>query len=317
MSRSHDVDVLAVQRDGALVNALAGRGDLHDVADDPVARMLVAWVESIDAGLDDGRSWVVPEQERTPVPPDRRRGRAGLVAGVTAAVLVVSSGAAAAVTGDALAIVRAPIEVLGRVNPFVGGQEETKDAKSGLPEAASPVAGPNKLLADAQRALAQGDVTEAARLLAQAQGLLGDATNPGQQHRIDKLTAQLGSGNQGKGKDVNQGKSKDANQGKSKDANQGKSKDANQGKSKDVDQGKSKDVDQGKSKDVDQGKSKDVDQGTGTTQEPGTATSGNQGKQSTRAHGSEKPGGSSDATKVKPGGEPATSPGEDRSGQKT
>jgi hypothetical protein len=293
MARSHDVDVLAVQRDGALVNALAVRGDLHDVADDPVARMLVAWVESVDAGLDDSRPWLMPEQERTPVPPDRRRGRAGLVAGVTAAVLVVSSGAAAAVTGDALAIVRAPIEVLGRVNPFVGGQEETKDAKSGLPEAASPVAGPNKLLADAQRALAQGDVTEAARLLAQAQGLLGDATNPGQQHRIDKLTAQLGSGNQGKGKDVDQGKGKD------------------------VDQGKGKDVDQGKGKDVDRGKGKDVNQGTGTTQEPGTATSGNQGKQSTRAHGSEKPGGSSDATKVKPGGEPATSTGEDKSGQKT
>lgn len=296
MVRTPDVDVLAVQQDGALVNALAVRGDLDSFADDPVARLLVAWVESIDTGLDEGGPWLMPEQERTPVTPIRRRGRAGLVAGVTAAVLVVSSGAAAAVTGDALAIVRAPIEVLGRVNPFVGDQDETGNAKADLPEPASPVAGPNKLLADAQRALAQGDVEEAARLLAQAQALLDNAANPGQQHRIDKLAAQLGGDSKGKGVD------------------QGKGKDVNRGNGKDVNPGKGKDVNQGNGKDVNPGKGKDVNQGTGTTQEPGTSTSGNQARHSTRAQGAEKPG-ESDATTVTSGGETAKSTSEGKSGQ--
>jgi hypothetical protein len=297
MARTPDVDVLAVQHDGALINALAVRGDLDVFGDDPVAGLLVAWVESIDAGIDDGRSWVVPEQERTPVTPVRphRRGRAGLVAGATVAVLVVSSGAAAAVTGDALAIVRAPIDVLGRVSPFAAGQD---DAKSELPEPAAPVAGPNKLLADAQRALAQGDTEEAARLLAQAQGLLGDVANPGQQHRIDKLTAQLGADHQGRGKGSDQDK--------------GKGTDQDKGKGTDQDNGK--DSDQDKGKDANQDKGKDTDQGTGTTQEPGTSAPGNQGKHSTRAHGSEKPEQSSDANKVKSGNGTAKGTGQGMSG---
>jgi hypothetical protein len=259
MTRTPDVDVLAVQHDGALVSALAVRGDLDDFAGDPVAEMLGAWVKSIDDGIDDSSaSWVMPEQQPTPVAPIRHRGRAGLVAGVTAAVLVVSSGAAAAVTGDALAIVRAPIEALGRVSSIGVGQDDAKDV---LPEQASPVAGPNKLLADAQRALAQGDTEEAARLLAQAQGLFGDAANPGQQHRIDKLTAQLGDGNPGK--DANPDQGKGADQGKGKGADQGKGKGADQGKGKGADQGKGKGADQGKAKGADQGKAKGADQGGG------------------------------------------------------
>ena len=223
MARTPDVDVLAVQHDGVLINALAVRGDLDAFAADPVADLLVSWVQSIDEGIDDSAAWVMPEQEWTRVTPRRQRGRAGLVAGVTAAVLVVSSGAAAAVTGDALAIVRAPIEVLGRVSPFHTGQDEAKDgAKDGLPEPAAPVAEPNKLLADVRRALAQGDKAEATRLLAQAQDLLGDAVNPGQQHRIDKLTSQLGTESQGKGKETNQGKGSKQEPGTSASGNQGK-----------------------------------------------------------------------------------------------
>ena len=284
MTRTPDADVLALQQDGALVSALAVRGDLDGFAGDPVAELLGAWVKSIDEGIDDsGSSWVVPEQQPTPVTPIRHRGRAGLVAGVTAAVLVVSSGAAAAVTGDALAIVRAPIEAFGRVSVFGVGQDDAKDV---LPEPASPVAKPNKLLADAQRALAQGNTEEAARLLAQAQGLLGDAANPGQQHRIDKLTAQLEDGthgkdsNQGKAKDADQGKGKDGNQGKAKDSDQGKGqgKDADQGQGKDADQGKGqgKDADQGQGKDANEGQAKGADQGgdAGAAATSGTARTG-------------------------------------------
>jgi hypothetical protein len=241
MARTPDIDVLAVQQDAALVNALAVRADLDDFPDDHVATLLAAWTASIDAGVDASEPWRLPEPALTPVGAERRsgRGRAGVVAGAVVAALVASGGAAAAVTGDPLAVVRAPIEALERVNPFAGDED---NAKTTLPEPAAPVAEPNKLLASAQRALAQGDLEEAARLLAEAQALLGDTMTPGQERRIDRLLEQLSGEAKGQG----QGKPDDAGQGKPDDAGQGKPDDAGQGKPDDAGQGKPGDQGQDK-----------------------------------------------------------------------
>lgn len=126
---SHDnLDLIAVQRDAALLDALSQRvrlegahGDIR-IDSDPVVGMLAALVDDVDDGLlldvadrPAARSFIPEQSRRSPahaarlptlpvvVAPVRRRHAVRVVAAmvVTAAVLSVS-GAAAAVSGDPL-----------------------------------------------------------------------------------------------------------------------------------------------------------------------------------------------------------------------
>ncbi len=188
-----EIDRLAVQRDAALVHALATRTlppDEVDI-DHPIVTCLASWVDWVDAGIDDSVTFELPDhKDRVVQLSDRRHSRAGLIAGSTVVALLVSSGAAAAVTGDPFIVAKAPFKVIEQVNPF----DDEHDAREQLPDQAPDVADANKLLADAQRALANGDPERAQLLLAQVTALLGDGANPGQQHRIDKLTDHINSG---------------------------------------------------------------------------------------------------------------------------
>jgi hypothetical protein len=174
-----ELDVAAVQRDAQTIQALASRVPALLDEDDPIAHHLAAWVEEIDRGIDPTIVVRVPPRETNLSPASERRGRrAAGVAGATVMALVISSGAAAAVTGDPLAAVKAPLAALKTINPFAGDSPETSPAKD-LPQAADT----NRLLADARKAIAQGDLQRAKELLEQA-GSTGD-------RRVDKLTVRL------------------------------------------------------------------------------------------------------------------------------
>jgi hypothetical protein len=198
---THELDVAAVQQDATIIHDLASRsGDMHD-HEDPVVRALAAWVEFVDAGVDDATSFVMTTPDGAGAHQAGRGRRAMLVAGSTALALVVSGGAAAAVTGDPLAVVKAPFQVLSKANPFNDGETNARDQ---LPEQTPTRAQANKLLADARRAMAQGNTEKAQRLLAEAKDLLGDDASRGQQKLIDTLDGKL-PGPPGQTRDPGQG----------------------------------------------------------------------------------------------------------------
>jgi hypothetical protein len=188
----HADDLTAVQLDALTIHALATRDtDLIDRRD-PVVSALAGWVAQIDEGIESAVPFVLPGAYGRAASASGRRGRTGraaLIAGSTVLALAVSGGAAAAMTGDPLAAIRAPMKVLAKVNPFAGdGADKAADSRELLPQQTPAKAQANKLLADARRALAQGHPHQARRLAAEAEALLGDQANPGQQKRIDKLS---------------------------------------------------------------------------------------------------------------------------------
>jgi hypothetical protein len=188
MSRD-ELDMVAVHGDAALVDALATRSVGASDLDDPVVRALAEWGEYVDDGLDNAVTFVMPGSAGAARAAHAGRGRRTmLVAGSTALALVVSGGAAAAVTGDPLAVVKAPLHALGTVNPFSGGETNAGDRP---PNPTPTKAQANKLLADARRAMARDHPVKAQRLLTEAKVLLGDDVNPGQQEFIDALTNAL------------------------------------------------------------------------------------------------------------------------------
>lgn len=185
----------AVQRDAQTVQALASRAPSLLDRDDVVAQHLAAWLEEIDRGIDATVVVQLPARETaSSAPKDRRARRAVGVAGATVVALVISSGAAAAVTGDPLAAVKAPLAALNTINPFVADDAATERAAPADDRAddradadkVPSVARTNQLLADAQRAIAQGDLERAADLLDQAR-----AAGGGRQQRIDQVTDRL------------------------------------------------------------------------------------------------------------------------------
>jgi hypothetical protein len=194
----HEVDRLAMQRDAALVHALATRtlppGDVD--LDDPIVTHLAVWVDWIDAGVRDGVGGATPlelaggKDRVVAIDSHRRRrpNRAAMVAGGAVVALVVSSGAAAAVTGDPFLVAKAPFEALQKVNPFSSDGDTEQNARDQLPDHAPDVAKANKLLADAQRVAAHGNFEKAQRLVEEAKAMLGDRIDAGQQHRLDHLT---------------------------------------------------------------------------------------------------------------------------------
>jgi len=189
-----EFDRLAVQRDAALVQALATRAvpPLDIDLDDPVVTCMAAWVDWIDAGVNEAKVFELAAHKDRVAASHRRSPRAAMIAGSTVAVLVVTSGAAAAVSGDPFMVAKAPFSVIQKINPF----DNDDSARQRLPDQAPAVADVNKLLADAQRAMANGDAAEAERLIAEATAALGNSANPGQQNRIDKLVEDIDSGGQ-------------------------------------------------------------------------------------------------------------------------
>jgi hypothetical protein len=186
-----EFDRLAVQRDAALIHSLATRTvpPLDVDLEDPVVTSLVAWVDWVDVGVNEAEVFELAEHKDRVVAAHGKRRRAALIAGSTIAALVVTSGAAAAVTGDPFIVAKAPFTVIEKINPFDtdGGGEQR------LPEKAADVAKANALLAQAHRAMANGDTAEAERLMAEATAAFGDNLSPGQQNRIDKLVEMIDS----------------------------------------------------------------------------------------------------------------------------
>ena len=203
-----EVDRVALQRDAMLVHALATRTLPADEVDihDPIVGYLAAWVDWVDESVEEDAVFDLTEvtggKDRIAQARAKRHSRAALIAGSTVAVLVVSSGAAAAVTGDPFLVAKAPLEVLQQVNPF---DDDEHDSRETLPEHTPDVAKANKLLADAQRALAQGNPQKAERLVDEAKTLLGDSASPGQKIRIEHLVETIATGNSGDPAEPNEG----------------------------------------------------------------------------------------------------------------
>ena len=189
-----EFDRLAVQRDAALVHALATRTapPIDIDLSDPVVTYLESWVDWVDEGVDADEVFVLGQHKDRVAAKRSNRHRAALIAGSTMAALVVTSGAAAAVTGDPFIVAKAPLSVIEQINPF----DSDSSAGDRLPDNAPEVARVNALLAEAQRAMARGDTAEAERLMDEATAALGDGGNPGQQTRIDKLAEDLKAGGQ-------------------------------------------------------------------------------------------------------------------------
>jgi hypothetical protein len=187
-------DMTAVQRDAQTIQAIASRVPALIDDRDPIALHLAAWVAEIDRDIDPSVVVQLPQRPVTSTSPSGpRRSRVVGVAGATVVALLVSSGAAAAVTGDPLAAVRAPLSAIKTINPFAGDSpsQGTAQPQKPLPTAAET----NQLLADAQRAIAQGDLERAAELLDQAR-----ASGVGQQLRADRLADRLEAAKDPKGK---------------------------------------------------------------------------------------------------------------------
>ena len=188
MSR-HELDVVAVQQDAVTVQALSTRSTRRPGPRRPCR--CSCWPPGCRGSTQASTTPVVRVSSRSRSCGQRRAGgRAkgsarGLVAGSTVLALVVSSGAAAAVTGDPLLVVRAPFEVLGEGEPL----RRRRVGRTRPPSRTGT--GGGRCQQAARRCPAgawhRGDVEEAERLLAEAEALLGDAVNPGQQNRIDKI----------------------------------------------------------------------------------------------------------------------------------
>ena len=198
---TNEFDAVAVQQDAASVHALATRAFGEVDMNDPAVALLAAWVAQIDDGVDEVAQFVMPQNGSSgssPVAISAPRGRrAALIAGSAAFALVVSGGAAAAVTGDPLAVVRAPLHALEKVNPFA---DAVTNARERLPLGTPATANANKLLADAQRAMAQGETSKAQKLIAEAEALLGGTANPGQLNRLEELKDKVAGQSDPKGK---------------------------------------------------------------------------------------------------------------------
>src|SRR4051812_37802822 len=118
---TENFDREVVQSDAALLHALATRSLRTGDAElgDPVVMALALWVDWVDAGVDEEAVFDISMgKDRVVALHPRRHSRAALIAGSTIAALVVSSGAAAAVTGDPFLVAKAPLKAISSVNPF-------------------------------------------------------------------------------------------------------------------------------------------------------------------------------------------------------
>ena len=205
MTGTADRDLILVQQDAVLLDAVSRRADLSAFAEEPLAALLAALAADVDR---DGLG-LVPSRVPAEVPlnaagtvaslPARRR--TGAVVLTVAALLVGSSGVAAAVTGDPLAgfknavhlVTGAPSdEPSATPQPSASGTGVGRDGA--LPDTAAAEAQLNKQLDQVGVLIARGDLDAARALLAAAQtelaGLSGQAA-AGLQNRLDALAARI------------------------------------------------------------------------------------------------------------------------------
>jgi hypothetical protein len=210
--RGHVPDMVAVTEDAYLVDQLSRRAGVDDVravfADDRVAQLLVSLVADVDDDLPladnhslattmpGGRPW---EAAGTALPKERRRPLALVTAAAVAGAVLLSSGAAAAVTGSPLTPWRAAVHAV-----WSPEQGATLAEPRSLPSQAADPAQVNQRLSGVGAALAQGRLDDARDQLAAARALVdaGADLPPGQEQRLQNLETRLQSlldGKPGKG----------------------------------------------------------------------------------------------------------------------
>ncbi|HEX7188916.1 MAG TPA: hypothetical protein VF423_11885, partial [Actinomycetes bacterium] len=187
------LDVLALQRDGELLDALCQRRSVP--SDDSAILLLQAFAADVDQGLAelfaalDDAAGSPSGRDGTPesAPGDQVGRRRRLTAAATAALVLGGtlsvSGVAAAVTGDPFA----PYRAVGQALSF--GDDD-------LPPHAAEVAHLNKRLSGARAALAKGEVDQVRDLVAALRVELGRSDlTPAQrakfEHKLDVLAAAI------------------------------------------------------------------------------------------------------------------------------
>ena len=221
MSATADRDLLLVQEDALLVETVARRGDLSAFRDEPLAALLGALAADVDEGD------MAPPTRYAPIvvpatsshsPRSRPRHHTGVVALTVAAVLVGSSGVAAAVTGDPLAAIKGAAHLV--TGPANGPKaDEPSDGQGlgrdgSLPDPAAAEAVLNRSLNQVGRLIARGDLDEARALLVAATAQLASLGNdvaPGMEQRLEAIADRI---------DRAEGASKDKSDG-SKDKSDG------------------------------------------------------------------------------------------------
>ena len=256
-----DRDLVLIQQDGLLLETVSRRGDLSAFADEPVAALLAGLAAEADRGgmapaERYGPSGLEPPAHRLSPAPGRFSRHSGAVVLTVAALVVGSSGVAAAVTGDPLAPFR------GVTHLVTGGSDagegklvadrRGKDHDGSLPSTATHVAVFNKKMTGFGPLLAHGDAESAREMLQAALSDLvasGAEIPAGLQNRVDKLTDRIdavASGGTAKGN--GSGKADGASGGKAKGSGSDKADGASGGKAKGSGSGKADGTSGGKAK---------------------------------------------------------------------
>jgi hypothetical protein len=198
-----DPDLVLIQQDGLLLETVSRRGDLSAFADEPVATLLAGLAAEADRGgmapaERYGPSGLEPPAHRLSPAPGRFSRHSGAVVLTVAALVVGSSGVAAAVTGD-------PFAPFKGVTHLVTGGSDAGDGtlvadRGGkghdgrLPDTAADIAVFNKKMTGVGPLLAHGDAESAREMLQAALSDLvasGAEIPPGLQNRVDKLTDRI------------------------------------------------------------------------------------------------------------------------------
>ncbi|MDH4160417.1 MAG: hypothetical protein OEV62_09180, partial [Actinomycetota bacterium] len=223
-----------------------------------------------------GPTGMRPPTHRIAPQPSRLSRHSGAVVLTVAALVVGSSGVAAAVTGDPFAPIKGMTHLVtggadageGHVVAGPGGRK-----KGSLPETAAHVAVFTKKLTGVRPMLAKGDADAARDVLQSALADLvasGAPIPPGLQNRIDKLADRIdavaATGDQGSGSGSDQGSGSGSDQGSGSGSDQGSGSGSGSGS----DQGSGGGSDQGSGSGSDQGSGGGSDQGSGSGSDQGS-----------------------------------------------
>ncbi|MDH5277961.1 MAG: hypothetical protein OEW53_02825, partial [Actinomycetota bacterium] len=231
-----DRDLVLIQQDGLLLETVSRRRDLSAFSDEPIAALLAGLASEADRGgmapaERYGPTGMRPPTHRIAPQPSRLSRHSGAVVLTVAALVVGSSGVAAAVTGDPFAPIKGMTHLVtggadageGHVVAGPGGRK-----KGSLPETAAHVAVFTKKLTGVRPMLAKGDADAARDVLQSALADLvasGAPIPPGLQNRIDKLADRIdavaATGDQGSGSGSDQGSGSGSDQGSGSGSDQG------------------------------------------------------------------------------------------------
>jgi hypothetical protein len=198
MATGDPIDVGHVRRDDSVLDSL-GQRRRRRIAEDPAARLLAALAADVDEETV-ARRLRVGRLAALPLPSDRapsrllsgaaRRGRlrhasrSAVVAAVAVGVLSIS-GVAAAVTGDALAPLKAVVSTVTGVDLPRAHDPSAASAASGAVE---------RDLAFAEAAVTRGDILEAREMVIQARQQLPNVApdlKAGLQKRLNRIVSRL------------------------------------------------------------------------------------------------------------------------------